>query len=82
MKDNTLVHKFSVPMRWLALAAAVEIGLVVLAATAVQSEPLTGAQVGTTATVSPIVSYAHQVVGALVRTETAVLPVETADQLR
>ncbi len=71
---NTLIHKFSLPMRWLAVAAAVEMGLVVLAATAVQSEPLHGSPISAT-TPSPIIEYARAVSDALVRTETAVLPV-------
>lgn len=70
---NTLVHKFSLPMRWLALAAAVEMGLVVLAATAVQSEPLHSSPISAT-TPSPLMDYARAVSNALVRTETAVLP--------
>lgn len=70
---NTLVRKFSLPMRWLALAAAVEMGLVVLAATAVQSEPLHSSPISAT-TPGPIIEYARAVSNALVRTETGVLP--------
>jgi hypothetical protein len=73
MNDNTLVHKISLPMRWLALAAACEVGLVVLAATAVQSEPLHVPQLSATAP-SPLVAYARAVSDAIVRTETAILP--------
>ncbi len=75
--DNTLVRKFSLPMRWLALAAAVEMGLVVLAASAVQSEPLHASPISAT-TPSTLIGYARSVSNALVRTETAVLPL--ADQ--
>ena len=82
MNNDAFAHKFSLPMRWLAVVAAIEFGLVMLSATVVQSEPLNGAKAPATTTVSPIVSYAHQVAQAIVRTETAVLPVETADQLR
>jgi hypothetical protein len=76
MNDNTnaLVRKFSLPMRWLALAAAVEMGLEVLAASAVQSEPLHSSPISAT-TPSPLVGYARAVSDALVRTETGVLPV-------
>jgi hypothetical protein len=70
---QTIIRKFSLPMRWLALAAAVEMGLVVLAATAVQSEPLHGSPISAT-TPSPIIEYARAVSNAIVRTETAVLP--------
>lgn len=72
MNDNTLIRKFSIPMRWLALAAAVEIGLVVLAATAVQSAPI---QASSSATApGPLVVYAQAVSKAIVRAETALLP--------
>jgi hypothetical protein len=74
MNDSTLIRKFSLPMRWLALAAAVEVGLVVLAATAVQSEPLRASPISATSP-SPLIDYANAVSQALVRTETAVLPV-------
>ena len=77
MNDNTIIRKMSVPMRWLALAAAVEVGLVVLAATAVQSEPIQAASVNATAP-GPLVVYAKAVSKALVRAESAVLPM--ADQ--
>ncbi len=73
MNDNTATRKFSLPMRWLALAAAIEMGLVVLAATAVQSEPLHASPISAT-TPSMLVEYARSVSNALVRAETAVLP--------
>ena len=73
MNDNTLIRKFSIPMRWLALAAAVEIGLVVLAATAVQSEPIYASSISATAP-GPLVVYAQAVSKAIVRAETALLP--------
>jgi hypothetical protein len=82
MNNDAFAKKFSLPMRWLAVVAAIEFGLVMLSATVVQSEPLNVAQAPATTMVSRIVSYAHQVSQAIVRTETAVLPVETADQLR
>jgi hypothetical protein len=77
MNDNTLIRKLSLPVRWLALAAAVEVGLVVLAATAVQSEPLHASPISATLP-SPLIGYARAVSEAIVRTETAVLPL--ADQ--
>jgi len=77
MNDNTLIRKFSLPMRWLALAAAVEVGLVVLAASAVQSEPLHASPISATSP-SALIDYARAVSNGIVRTETAVLPL--ADQ--
>ncbi len=65
MENGSLTQKISLPMRWLALAAAVEVGLVVLAATPVQSATTPAA-----ASQSPVVDYARSVAQALRHTET------------
>ena len=75
MTNDAFAKKFSLPMRWLAVVAALEFGLVLLSATVVQSEPMTGLRAAT-ATTSPVVSYAHQVAQAIRRTETGLPSIE------
>jgi hypothetical protein len=78
VNDNALLSKISLPMRWLALAAAVEMGLVVLAATAVHSKPV-HASSADAASPSPLIGHARPASDAAVRTETVVR--EMADPL-
>ena len=70
MNNDTFAQKFSLPMRWLALAAVVEIALVMLSATAVQSQPLASMQAVTVTAASPLVGYAHDFAQAIRRSET------------
>ena len=72
--DNNTLAKFSLPMRWLAVAAAVEVGLVVLAATPVQSEPVTAAQ--SAAAPSSLIGYARSVAQAIRHTETGTISID------
>lgn len=74
MTQSTINEKFSLPMRWLAVAAGIEVGLVILAATPVQSETIAAAQVTTTA--SSLVAYARDVAQSLRHTETGFLPLD------
>lgn len=77
--DNGTLTKFSLPMGWLALAAAIEVGLVILAATPVQSEPVAASQLAATAS-SPIVGYARAVAAAIRWTETAVISIDAPER--
>ena len=72
--DNGTLTKFSLPMRWLAVAAAIEVGLVVLAASPVQSEPVTGAQAA--APSNSLVDYARGVAQAIRHSETGTISID------